>query len=34
VFKEIAALSSFLIERKRLPQLSPEMERRLGFVAP
>jgi tryptophan 2,3-dioxygenase len=34
IFKEIAALSSFLIERKRLPQLSPEMERRLGFVAP
>jgi tryptophan 2,3-dioxygenase len=34
LFKEIAALSSFLIERKRLPQLSPEMERRLGFVAP
>jgi tryptophan 2,3-dioxygenase len=34
VFKEIAALSSFLIERKRLPQLGPEMERRLGFVAP
>jgi tryptophan 2,3-dioxygenase len=34
VFKEIAALSSFLIERKRLPHLSPEMERRLGFVAP
>jgi tryptophan 2,3-dioxygenase len=34
VFKEIAALSSFLIERKRLPQLSPETERRLGFVAP
>jgi tryptophan 2,3-dioxygenase len=34
VFKEIAALSSFLIERKRLPQLSPGMERRLGFVAP
>jgi tryptophan 2,3-dioxygenase len=34
VFKEIAALSSFLIERKRLPQLSQEMERRLGFVAP
>jgi tryptophan 2,3-dioxygenase len=34
LFKEIAALSSFLIERKRLPQLSQEMERRLGFVAP
>jgi tryptophan 2,3-dioxygenase len=34
LFREIAALSSFLIERKRLPALSPEMERRLGFVAP
>ena len=32
IFKEIAQLTSFLIERKRLPQLSPEMERRLGFV--
>ncbi|HVW59463.1 MAG TPA: tryptophan 2,3-dioxygenase family protein, partial [Puia sp.] len=30
LFKEIAALSSFLIERKRLPQLDAEMERRLG----
>jgi tryptophan 2,3-dioxygenase len=34
LFREIAALTSFLIERKRLPGLSPEMERRLGFVAP
>jgi tryptophan 2,3-dioxygenase len=33
VFKEIAGLSSFLIERRRLPELSPEMERRLGFVS-
>ncbi len=33
LFREIAALTSFLIERKRLPQLDPEMERRLGFVA-
>jgi len=32
IFKEIAGLTSFLIERRRLPQLSPEMERRLGFV--
>ena len=32
IFKEIAQLTSFLIERRRLPQLSPEMERRLGFV--
>jgi tryptophan 2,3-dioxygenase len=34
LFKEIAALTSFLIERRRLPALSPEMERRLGFSAP
>jgi len=34
LFKEIAALTSFLIERKRLPALNPEMERRLGFSAP
>jgi tryptophan 2,3-dioxygenase len=34
IFKEIAQLSSFLIERKRLPALSPEMEKRLGFVHP
>jgi tryptophan 2,3-dioxygenase len=34
LFREIAALTSFLIERKRLPELSPDMERRLGFVAP
>jgi tryptophan 2,3-dioxygenase len=32
LFKEIAALTSFLIERKRLPQLDAEMERRLGFA--
>jgi tryptophan 2,3-dioxygenase len=32
LFKEIAGLTSFLIERRRLPALSPEMERRLGFV--
>ena len=32
IFKEVAQLTSFLIERKRLPQLSNEMERRLGFV--
>lgn len=32
IFKEIAQLASFLIERKKLPQLSSEMERRLGFV--
>jgi tryptophan 2,3-dioxygenase len=33
IFKEIAQLTSFLIERKKLPQLSKEMERRLGFVS-
>jgi tryptophan 2,3-dioxygenase len=33
IFKEIAQLTSFLIERKKLPQLSKEMEQRLGFVA-
>jgi len=32
IFKEIAQLTSFLIERKKLPQLSLEMEKRLGFV--
>jgi tryptophan 2,3-dioxygenase len=32
LFKEVAGLTSFLIERRRLPELSPEMERRLGFV--
>ncbi|HMH22420.1 MAG TPA: tryptophan 2,3-dioxygenase family protein [Puia sp.] len=31
LFKEIARLTSFLIERRKLPPLSPEMERRLGF---
>lgn len=32
IFREIAQLTSFLIERRRLPRLSPEMDRRLGFV--
>ena len=32
IFKEIAQLTSFLIERRMLPQLSGTMERRLGFV--
>ena len=32
IFKEIAQLNSFLIERKRLPALSIEMEKRLGFA--
>ena len=32
IFKELAGLTSFLIERRRLPQLPAEMEQRLGFV--
>ncbi len=32
IFKEIAQLNSFLIERRRLPQLPKEVEQRLGFV--
>jgi tryptophan 2,3-dioxygenase len=31
IFKDFALLSSFLIERKKLPKLSGELERRLGF---
>lgn len=31
IFKDIALLTSFLIERRKLPQLSAAMERRLGF---
>ena len=33
IFKEIARLNSFLIERRKLPVLSPALEKRLGFVA-
>lgn len=33
IFKEIAQLTSFLIERRRLPQLPKEVERKLGFEA-
>lgn len=33
LFREIAALTSFVLQRKSLPELSPEMQRRLGFVA-
>ena len=33
IFKEIAQLNSFLIERRKLPVLPPELEKRLGFVA-
>jgi tryptophan 2,3-dioxygenase len=31
IFKEIAGLTSFLIERQNLPKLSPALEVRLGF---
>ena len=31
IFADIAKLTSFLIERRKLPGLSHEMERRLGF---
>jgi tryptophan 2,3-dioxygenase len=34
IFKEIAQLNSFLIERRKLPALSAGHEKRLGFVAP
>lgn len=33
IFKEIAQLNSFLIERRKLPALSKELEGRLGFAA-
>lgn len=32
IFKEIAQLNSFLVERRRLPVLSTEMEKMLGFA--
>jgi tryptophan 2,3-dioxygenase len=32
IFREFAQLNSFLIERRKLPALSDDMERRLGFV--
>ena len=32
IFREIAQLNSFLIERRKLPALSNDMEQRLGFV--
>lgn len=32
IYKEVAQLSSFLIERRKLPKLSSEMEKRLGFL--
>lgn len=33
IFKEIAQLTSFLIERRRLPQLPDDVERMLGFMS-
>jgi len=33
IFKEIAQLNSYLIERRRLPPLSAQIEKKLGFVA-
>jgi len=33
IFKDIAQLNSFLIERRKLPGLSKEMEKRLGFLS-
>jgi tryptophan 2,3-dioxygenase len=32
IFSDISRLTSFLIERSKLPNLSPEMEKMLGFV--
>jgi len=34
IFKEIAQLNSFLIERRALPLLPSSLEKKLGFVAP
>jgi len=33
IYKEIAQLNSFLIERRKLPSLPAEIEKQLGFVA-
>lgn len=33
IFKELAALTSFLIERRSLPKLPASLEKRLGFAA-
>ncbi|MCD6067176.1 MAG: tryptophan 2,3-dioxygenase [Bacteroidetes bacterium] len=33
IYKELAMLTSFLIERRRLPKPSPELEKRMGFVS-
>jgi len=32
IFQEVAELTTFLIERRSLPVLNPELEKRLGFV--
>lgn len=32
LFKEVAGLTSYLIERRKLPQLGSDMEKRLGFA--
>jgi tryptophan 2,3-dioxygenase len=32
IFPEVARLTSFLIERRKLPRLNKEMERKLGFM--
>ncbi len=32
IFKEVAQLTSFLIERRKLPQLPKEVEKKLGFA--
>jgi tryptophan 2,3-dioxygenase len=34
IFKEFAQLTSFLIERRKLPQLPKEVEAKLGFAGP
>ncbi len=31
IFKEFAELTTFMIERNKLPKLSPELSKRLGF---
>ncbi|RMD99307.1 MAG: tryptophan 2,3-dioxygenase, partial [Bacteroidetes bacterium] len=33
IFRELAALTSFLIERRSLPKLPSSLEKRLGFAA-
>jgi tryptophan 2,3-dioxygenase len=33
IFREIAQLNSFLIERRKLPAVPVEVEKKLGFVS-